>query len=66
MYFALIFFYGASPLALGSYWALILALFIFPILIFRIKDEEKELLENLGGYRDYTQKVRYRLIPGIW
>ena len=66
MYFALIFFYGATPLALGSYWALIPASLIFPILIFRIKDEEKELLENLAGYREYTHKVKYRLIPGIW
>jgi len=66
MYFALIFFYGATPLALGSYWALILAFLIFPILVFRIKDEEKELLENLAGYREYTQKVKYRFIPGIW
>ncbi len=66
MYFALIFFYGASPLALGSYWALIFAFLIIPILIFRIKDEEKELLENLAGYREYTQKVKSRFIPGIW
>ena len=66
MYFALIFFYGATPLALGSYWALILAFLIFPILVFRIKDEEKELLENLAGYREYTQKVKYRFIPGVW
>jgi len=66
MYVAIIIFYGASPLALGSYWALIPALLIIPILVARIQDEEKELLENLGGYREYTQKVKYRLIPGVW
>jgi len=66
MYMAIIIFYGASPLALGSYWALIPASLIIPVLVARIRDEEKELLENLGGYREYTQKVKSRLIPGIW
>ena len=42
------------------------ALLIIPVLIFRIMDEEKELLENLDGYKEYTLKTRYRLIPGIW
>ena len=67
MYFSLIIFYGATPLALGSYWALLPALLsIIPVLIFRIIDEEKELLNSLEGYREYTQKIKYRLIPGIW
>jgi protein-S-isoprenylcysteine O-methyltransferase Ste14 len=66
MYFGLIFFYGATPLALGSYWVLILAALIVPILVVRIRDEEKELAENLDGYREYMQKVKHRLIPGIW
>ena len=66
MYVAVIIFYGMTPLALGSYWALIFSLMIIPILIVRIKDEEKELEENLAGYGDYMHKVRYRLIPGVW
>lgn len=66
MYTALILFYGATPLALGSYWALFLSVLIIPILVFRIKDEEKELSANLDGYRDYARKVKYRLIPGLW
>ncbi len=37
-----------------------------PVLIVRILDEEKELLERLPGYAAYVQKVRRRLIPGIW
>jgi protein-S-isoprenylcysteine O-methyltransferase Ste14 len=37
-----------------------------PFIIARIKGEEKELLENLEGYRDYATKTRYRLLPGIW
>jgi len=66
MYVGVIFFYGVTPIALGSTWALIPSLLIIPILVFRIKDEEKELLENLKGYREYSQKVRYRLLPFVW
>ena len=28
--------------------------------------EDKTLLEELGDYRDYAQRVRYRLLPGVW
>ena len=66
MYVGVIFFYGVTPIALGSYWAMIASSLIIPILIFRILDEEKELLENLPGYREYAQKVRYRLLPFVW
>jgi protein-S-isoprenylcysteine O-methyltransferase Ste14 len=54
------------PLALGSYWALV---FIVPgllVLTSRIRDEESMLREELAGYRDYTRKVRYRLVPCVW
>ena len=66
MYVGVIFFYGVTPIALGSYWAMIPSLLIIPILVLRIRDEEKELLENLEGYREYTLKVKYRLMPYIW
>lgn len=66
MYVGVIFFYGVTPIALGSYWAMIPSLLIIPILVLRIMDEEKELLENLEGYREYTLKVKYRLIPHVW
>lgn len=55
-----------APLALGSYWAIVPALFIIPILVARIRNEEKVLERELKGYREYTQKIRFRLIPGIW
>jgi protein-S-isoprenylcysteine O-methyltransferase Ste14 len=54
------------PLALGSYWGL---LFVIPgvaVLVFRILDEEKLLTHELPGYREYTQRVRYRLVPTVW
>ncbi|MEN3222163.1 isoprenylcysteine carboxylmethyltransferase family protein [Mycolicibacterium porcinum] len=54
------------PLALGSFWGLV---FLIPgLLLFavRVLDEERFLAVELGGYRDYMQKVRYRMLPGIW
>jgi protein-S-isoprenylcysteine O-methyltransferase Ste14 len=66
MYLGSIVMYAFSPLALGSVWAALPALFMIPVLVARIIGEEKMLVEELPGYADYTQKVRYRLIPGIW
>lgn len=56
----------ATPIALGSYWALPVFLILPLVLVYRIRNEEEVLLRELPGYREYTQKVRYRLIPGIW
>jgi protein-S-isoprenylcysteine O-methyltransferase Ste14 len=56
-----------TPLALGSYWALIPFLIITLVaLILRIINEEKLLIANLPGYKEYCQKTKYRLIPFIW
>ena len=66
MYLGISIMFLATPLALGSYWALPVFL-IFPlVLVYRIMNEEEVLLRDLPGYREYTQKVRYRLIPCIW
>lgn len=56
----------ATPLALDSYWGLLVVLVAVPLLVVRIVDEERLLVEQLPGYRDYTRKVRYRLVPGLW
>ena len=56
----------ATPIALGSYWALPVFLFLPIVLVYRIMNEEEVLLRELPGYREYIQKVKYRLIPGIW
>jgi protein-S-isoprenylcysteine O-methyltransferase Ste14 len=66
MYVGVILMYLASPVALGSWWALLPALLIVPLLVIRILNEEKVLAEGLPGYSEYMQKTRYRLIPGIW
>lgn len=54
------------PMALGSYWGLAVIAAILPALIWRIVDEEKLLRTGLPGYPDYSQKVHYRLVPGVW
>jgi protein-S-isoprenylcysteine O-methyltransferase Ste14 len=54
------------PLALGSYWGLVFVIPGLIVLTLRIHDEEKLLQEELDGYREYTQKVRYRLVPYLW
>ena len=54
------------PLALGSYWGLVFVVPALIVLASRIRDEEKLLREELKGYREYTQKVRYRLVPCMW
>jgi protein-S-isoprenylcysteine O-methyltransferase Ste14 len=54
------------PLALGSYWGLVFVIPGLLVLALRIRDEEKLLQEELDGYREYTRKVRYRLVPCMW
>lgn len=66
MYLAVLTMLVFSPLALGSYWALIPASFTPLILVSRIRDEEDMLLQDLPGYREYTQRTPHRLLPGIW
>jgi len=62
---ALIFFFGV-PLALGSYWGLVVLGVITPFLIWRLFDEERFLARNLAGYTEYQQRVKYRLVPFVW
>jgi protein-S-isoprenylcysteine O-methyltransferase Ste14 len=66
MYTGLLIMLLLTPLALGSYYALIFSFLSVPTILFRIKKEEKLLLQDLPGYTDYLNKTRYRLIPLIW
>jgi len=66
MYLGVSLMYILTPLALGSYWAMIPSILIIPILVLRIKNEESVLLRELKGYPEYMQKTKYRLLPGIW
>jgi protein-S-isoprenylcysteine O-methyltransferase Ste14 len=54
------------PIALGSWWGLLVIVAMMPVLILRLFDEEKFLARNLPGYVEYQKKVRYRLIPLVW
>jgi protein-S-isoprenylcysteine O-methyltransferase Ste14 len=54
------------PLALDSYWGLVLLIPGLVVLAFRIIDEEQALKQELDGYIEYTQKVHYRLAPHVW
>ena len=54
------------PLALGSYWSLMLLIPSFAILAWRLLDEEHVLKRDLPGYVEYTRQVRKRLIPAVW
>jgi protein-S-isoprenylcysteine O-methyltransferase Ste14 len=56
----------STPLALGSYWALIPAFVECTMIVIRLLDEEKFLTVKLPGYAAYYGRVRYRLLPGIW
>lgn len=66
MYTAVLLISLFTPLALDSYWALITFILIIPMFVYRMINEEKLLLRDLPGYKDYCAKTRYRLIPLIW
>lgn len=66
MYLGVVTLYGMSPLALGSYWSLIPAALIVPLIVARILSEEKILAKELSGYKEYQKKIRYRLLPMVW
>lgn len=56
----------ATPFLLGSWWALIPAGLGTGGYILRTELEDRTLQDELQGYGDYSQQVRYRLLPGIW
>lgn len=66
MYFGNVILMIGAPLALGSYWGLLIVVVGLIILAVRINDEEALLTQQLAGYRDYMQKVHYRLVPYVW
>ncbi|GLP74186.1 membrane protein [Mycobacterium antarcticum] len=55
-----------TPMALGSLWGFVVLVPAFGALAARIVDEEKMLTAELAGYDQYTRRVRYRLVPGVW
>jgi protein-S-isoprenylcysteine O-methyltransferase Ste14 len=66
MYAGIVLFVFCIPLSLGSFYALIPAAGIAFLFVLRTSLEDKTLHRELPGYREYAQRVRFRLIPGIW
>ena len=66
MYMATVLLFLAMPLILGSVISFVIMLAYFPIITKRIRNEEEVLEEGLPGYKEYKQKVKYRLLPFIW
>ena len=66
MYSATIFLFLSMPLVLGSIYSFLIFLAYPFIIAMRIRSEEEFLEKELSGYREYKQKVKYRLIPFIW
>jgi protein-S-isoprenylcysteine O-methyltransferase Ste14 len=66
MYAAAIWLFVGIPLALGSWWTVILVIPVLLVLLWRLLDEERILARDLAGYTEYMQRVTYRLVPHIW
>jgi protein-S-isoprenylcysteine O-methyltransferase Ste14 len=66
MYLGIIVAFLGIPLALGSWWGLIPALLIAGLFVYRTHREDLMLIGGLNGYAEYADRVRYRLLPGIW
>jgi protein-S-isoprenylcysteine O-methyltransferase Ste14 len=58
--------YLATPVLLDSMWAFVPALFLAGILILRTALEDRTLQQELPGYKEFAEKTRFRLIPGLW
>ena len=66
MYLATTILFLAMPLVLASPISFIIMLGYIPVIAKRIRNEEKVLEEGLDGYREYKQKVKYKVIPFVW
>ncbi|MBQ2046299.1 MAG: isoprenylcysteine carboxylmethyltransferase family protein [Muribaculaceae bacterium] len=66
MYTATLLMFLPVPIILGSWWAIPIFSLYIPIIIRRILDEESLLLNDLSGYTEYCNKLRWRLIPFVW
>ena len=66
MYTSTLILFLSMPLILSSLWSFVIILLYIPIIVKRIINEESVLSNELDGYAEYKQKVRYRLIPYLW
>jgi protein-S-isoprenylcysteine O-methyltransferase Ste14 len=66
MYATLLLMLLGMPVALGSWWGVLVVIAIVPALIWRLTDEERFLVNHLPDYSEYQRRVRYRLLPRVW
>lgn len=66
MYSATVVLFLSMPLVLGSLPSFVIMLVYIPLIVKRIKNEEKVLRDGLEGYENYCRKVKYRLLPFVW
>jgi protein-S-isoprenylcysteine O-methyltransferase Ste14 len=66
MYLGIIIAFIGMPLALASWWAQVPAVLIGLLYIYRTYREDRMLMQGLPGYPEYANRVKFRLIPGIW
>jgi protein-S-isoprenylcysteine O-methyltransferase Ste14 len=66
LYVGAVLMFTGVALALGSWWALFPVGMVVVILLVRTALEDRTLRNELPGYQAYAQRVRYKLIPGIW
>jgi len=66
MYSGSLLYFLGIPIALGSWWGLLVGILMMPVFVFRLFDEEKLLARNLPGYSEYMDRLKYRLVPFVW
>jgi protein-S-isoprenylcysteine O-methyltransferase Ste14 len=66
MYSGSVLFFVGAPLLLGSWWGVAMSPLFAVLFAIRAKIEERALIAGLPGYADYTARVRFRLLPGLW
>ena len=66
MYFATTLLFLAMPLVLASPISFLIMLLYLPLIVKRIRNEEAVLEEGLDGYKEYKQRVKYKMLPFIW
>jgi protein-S-isoprenylcysteine O-methyltransferase Ste14 len=66
MYIGVLIMMFGIPLALGSWWGMATVVPMTLVIVRRVRDEEELLIRELAGYREYRDRVRYRLVPFVW
>ncbi len=66
MYMSTLLLFLSMPLVLGSVISFVITLAYVPIIAKRIRNEEQVLEEGLDGYKEYKERVRYKVIPKVW